>query len=906
MKKSKILLIGFAVVLCGAIGMVSSCTDYESDYVRDLQNRVDFLTDSVSGLDAAIVEEVNKLKQANAALQADINSKTDTARFAADSLRTEQLEALVNKIDGVLGMDVSDSSTVAEKISFLDSVQYCWASISAFDTLYKEKHGSDLEGLLAWHDSVTASVSKANQALLLAQQNETDLASLTSEFRTRAKQLSDSLSSVYDSLADLRELVNDTVKWVLDSAMNYAQKQRAELETIIVNGDNKVLDSLSNIIKDSIASLRQEMIDSAASVLAGAKAYTDQREQYLTGLLDGKADTASLNTIKKYSIQADSILKSRIDSLAGKTAALESDMSALKTRTDSIVSVLDSMGLKLDSIDNRLDSIEDVIDSITSVLSAVETSLSKFVTEIIVQDVENVLWNSFNTPFGIRSHVIIGTYGKNGNIATKFPATNPNNYVYADQFVDFSGINPSPLTIGAGEILVNVPAKIYLTVNPNTVDFDGVKVAMVNSQDVAAPGFDSLTLQKSDKVLKFFDMTRSVNNGFYEAVVNINPEKAAQSQPHVNTTALKNAAAALKNNWKSKKNILNLAETILSEFKNTSLEAYGIKSSWKDGFNVEHSVYSYYDIAALTYQPLSYEFAKGKVVKIGRKLPVLPDLKSWMAAHGLKLEPFAYDPVGGFPVSFAIRIPNFQNAKIQVQDNGTIIDASVHVPDNDPSRLSEAVITVDNIDLKVKANVSIIDSTTVQVVIPDSAMSPLIYQINNRVSGVFDEMNTMLTGAGDIVELAQDKLIDRINSYITRINNLIPDSIDVNMMVQPTIFFNNAAGSFSELSSVKSIPTSMSVGNTATMILSSYTAELLAPAYKKYIAVTNVWDLDGVTELPAAKNSANSAESFNSVLDGVSTFVPFTPSQKGIYEIAYSAIDYSGKIVTGKYYVKVK
>ncbi|MCQ2083192.1 MAG: hypothetical protein MJY58_01675 [Bacteroidaceae bacterium] len=815
MKKSRILMI--AAVFCGTIGMVSSCSDYESDYVRDLQNRVDYLTDSISGLDQAIKAEVAALQQAKIDLQNSINAKTDTTQ-------ARQMQNLIDQISNVLGVNLNDPTSVSEKTKLMDSLQYCLTSITAFDSLYSSKYGRNFDELILWHDSVIAAVAKAQEALLLSQ---------------KAYALAQNDSVRIDALAQ-----NDSVR---------------------------------------IDTLAQNIYARAQVVLDSAKSYTDNHARRLDSLLAGKADTASLNTVKMYSMKADSTLFALIDSISAKTAALELDIDTLKFK----------------------------IDSIETVLAAIETTLSKFVTGIIVQDVENIIWGSFNTPLGVRTNLIIGIFGQNGAYDSRFPAVNTINYVDASQFVNFSALNPSGvINIEGGEVLRSAAGKLYMTVNPNTVNFDGVKVALVNSQDAMAPGFDSLTLKKSDKVLTFFSGTRGsvVNNGFYEAEVEINPDKAAQSQPHVNTTALKNAAVALKNNWKSKRNILNLAETILSEVKNTQLEAYGIKSSWTDGFNVEHSVYSQYDIAALTYKPLSYSFAYGKVVDltaIKKKIPVLPDLQEWMAAHGFVLEPFAFDPITASAMSFQMTIPNVNKIKVDITDNGSSASGSLNVPDNDPGRLSEATIIIDSFQLKVAGKVTTQD-TTMTIEIPASMMQGVFDQVNASVGGMLDKVNSMLGQVDDVIDMAQSQLIDRINSYLTRIKNLIPDELDINMFVRPTIFFNNAAGSISELSGVKTVGSTMSLGKTATLILSSHTAELLAPAYKKYVAVTNVWNADGVTELPSAKSAANALADFNTVLDGDKILVNFTPSVKGIYEIAYSAIDYSGMIVTRKFYINVR
>lgn len=829
-----------AAVLCGTIGMVSSCSDYNSDYVRDLQNRADFLTDSVRGLDQAIKVQTQALEQAKIALnqakaelQTSVNSKADTTK-------TNQLQSLIDKIEGVLGVSLDNDASVAQKTALMSTLQSCLASISAYDTYYSTRFGGDYTKLMLWNDSVTNAVTTADQALLLAGQANT-LAGI-------AKSLSESDSVRIDSLA---------------------QQLGARVDT-----------------------LAQNIYARANAVLDSACSYADKNAAEFASLLAGKADTASLNTLKALSEQADQKLQGIIDSIAGAGAELNTGFDSLKSRVDSMEIKLNQIISALDSLSNRVDSIQN--------------SLASMVTGISVQTVENVLWGSFYTPFGINANIVYGNYGKvSGSCRLNFPTKNtPADYDHfvgeESQYVDFSSLNPKgAIRLTGGQALAGPAGKVYLTVNPIDVDFDGMKVVMVDSRGNIAPGFDSLTLKKSNALLTYGvgPVTRAASENYlYEAEVKINPAKAYLSQPSVNTTALKNAAVALKNNWKSVKNIANLAKTIATEI-NGSVIAYGVKCSYVDGFEKTRSLVSDYDMAAITFQPLSYSFAKGKVIEIGKRLPMLPNLEEWMASKGMALEHFTFDPITGSPMSFEIVIPDVNSIDVEITDNGSTASGTIN-PGLDPLSLEDATLSINGFDLRVTAKVTC-ENDTMRLEIPADMMQPILDQVNANVGGMLDKVNNIIDQINDIIGMTQEKLIDRINSYIERINNRIPDEIDINMFLQPTIFFSNGAGSLSELNSVKGFGSTMSQGATATLILSSYTAELLAPAYKKYVAVT-------AAPSTQAQNAANAQGNLNTVLDGNTLTVHFTPSEKGEYEIAYAAVDYSGNVAIRKFYIEVK
>lgn len=826
-----------AAVLCGTAGILSSCSDYNSDYVRDLQNRADFLTDSVRGLDQAIKVQTlaleQALNQAKTELQTSVNSKADTTK-------TNQLQSLIGKIEDVIGIDLGDSASVAQKTTLMNELQSCLASVQAYDTYFSTRFGGDYSNLMLWNDSVTTAVTTADKALLLAGQANT-LAGI-------AKSLSESDSVRIDSLA---------------------QQLGARVDT-----------------------LAQNIYARANAVLDSACSYADKNAAEFASLLAGKADTASLNTLKALSEQADQKLQGIIDSIAGAGAELNTSFDSLKSRVDSMEIKLNQIISALDSLSNRVDSIQN--------------SLASMVTGISVQTVENVLWGSFYTPFGIKANIIYGNYGSMaGSCSLNFPTKGtPADYGHfvgeESQFVDFSSLNPNgAIKLTGGQALAGPAGKVYLTVNPIDVDFDGMKVVMVDSRGNIAPGFDSLTLKKSNALLTYGvgPVTRSVSENYlYEAEVKINPAKAYLSQPSINTTALKNAAVALKNNWKSVKNIANLAKTIATEI-NGSVIAYGVKCSYVDGFDKTRSLVSDYDMAAITFQPLSYSFAKGKVIEIGKRLPMLPNLEEWMASKGMALDHFTFDPITGSPMSFEIVIPDVNSIDVQITDNGSTATGSI-IPGEDKTKLEDATLSINGFDLRVSATVTC-ENDTMRLEIPADMMQPILDQVNTNVGGMLDKVNNIIDQVNDVIGMSQEKLIDRINSYIERINNRIPDELDINMFLQPTIFFSNGAGSLSELNSVKGFGSTMSQGATATLILSSYTAELLAPAYKKYVAVT---------EAPSAsaKSAANASGNFNTVLDGNTLTVHFTPSEKGEYEIAYAAVDYSGKVAIRKFYIEVK
>jgi archaellum component FlaC len=186
-------------------------------------------------------------------------------------------------------------------------------------------------------------------------------------------------------------------------------------------------------------------------------------------------------------------------------------------------------------------------------------------------------------------------------------------------------------------------------------------------------------------------------------------------------------------------------------------------------------------------------------------------------------------------------------------------------------------------------------------------------QIDAVKENLSTSINTMMSG-----------YVTTLNSYISQINNVISNVTslisDPNSKLQPVLLYTTSSGASSYLSTSATLPTSVKVSGSGkqgvTFVATSYTGELLAPAYKKYIAVVNVTDPDGnsaqggnATCQKAADVANQEAQTnFNTVLDGGKRGVVFTTSDAYVgytYEIAYAAVDYSGNMVARRFYVKV-
>ena len=151
---------------------------------------------------------------------------------------------------------------------------------------------------------------------------------------------------------------------------------------------------------------------------------------------------------------------------------------------------------------------------------------------------------------------------------------------------------------------------------------------------------------------------------------------------------------------------------------------------------------------------------------------------------------------------------------------------------------------------------------------------------------------------------------DRLIGYLQKINGAITSVINsANSRFQPFMVASTDKG-MKFLSGSKNYPTRLT--KDIKFFATSQTMELIVPMARKHVAVTNVFKgdasaQDGNSDCKSKLTAANSGEKMNVVLDGNERVIELNGLASGyVYEIAYSALDFQGKIATRKYYVTVE
>lgn len=464
--------------------------------------------------------------------------------------------------------------------------------------------------------------------------------------------------------------------------------------------------------------------------------------------------------------------------------------------------------------------------------------------------------------------------------------------------------------ITKGEFLNNGDAgKIYITLNPNEIDPECITdLKLVDSQGNEAKGFKLGDIQTTDRVLTYGFTKAASANGFYE--VPVLATDPANDDFSLNKGELKEAAknviAKLQNPKESNLNLSQIATTLYRSVNN-QLKAYTVKASYvlydptqpvEKRFVVKSQVAPTYDMAAFAVKPLSFNTLKDnqKLKNLGLALDkyMLPTLSDKLGKFMDALD-FQIKNENGKQIKMYSMLSS-KNVRCWEEGNDVIISNS----NGETYTLKNTKIAKDlsswNLNTKVYKYVPEWGGYTYTDLAVGEYERLFVFEttdntIDELIGSINDQIGTQLQPVKDAITNAAtkwDNAITPVNNLLHKINAKIGN---VNQLLQPTLLYKSTkTNSWNTLSTLKGkLGTRMTGTGSTVLVATSWTGELLAPAYKKSVYVkgnpaeAKVTLMDGTTP---AKKFAGSTQK---------VLFTATPAAKGkSYTIVYEAVDYSG------------
>lgn len=553
--------------------------------------------------------------------------------------------------------------------------------------------------------------------------------------------------------------------------------------------------------------------------------------------------------------------------LQGQVNGVDSRVSALER-----LRLTDSIAAKkiTDALNQRLDSVHGSLNEVLNIL------LEQKLDGITVNATENPVTGYWNASFT----------GLNLKLASSFYG------VAAEGTDEWGGVIEPDSVLGKD----GNAGYLYVSLNPTEIDPFLVKVELVNSQGEPAKGFKLRDIDNTDKVLTFGTKAASVSaNGFYQVpVIASDPQNdGVEFDKGALAAAAKNVLNELRN---PKENDLDLSKIASALYKNIPvLTAYGVKAEYylynPDTKNLElkktvkHAV-SDYDIAAFAVKPVSYNFLKDNAT--------LDKLSDW-AVENFQL-PSLSSKLNKVIDAIKVELPS-STSKVEVATVLAATDVKV-VAENGKVNFykdgeTNPVASYDDATAVVEKVGEVVDNDHTQYIYKITskvdAVSNVLADLQNSINGQLEPIKNNINKVGDKWE----NVIAKVNPLLQKVSSKIGS---VNKFLQPTILYVDKNGNPNTLSTIGGRLATRFVGTGATTLYAtSWTAELLAPAYKKSISVLE----KGATV--TLTNGKSAAEPF----DGSFNKVIFNAENAGTYTIVYKAIDYSGVEVEKTFKVNV-
>ena len=999
-------------LLVAGVGMFNSCKDTDDDMRVEWQNA---LKNQEASLNEVINAQAAALAELSEKLAAIKSCECDGKGYQTEQQVLDAIKAALQNtsIDGDLYKSVVKILTAGGYTTTADVTAIIQQYITANPGLTREEVQAMIDA------AITAASITTDQV------NDIIAAYLTTNNYVTNDDVQSLINNSINSLATQQNLdnaiatLNAAIEAAKNAAIEAAKNAAYDSISVVVNNTNIAIaeaaaaaaaaQSTANDNKDAIAAIVDEMntlkvawgeklaqvTKDASDALALAKtdsARIDGMEEAYNGL-SAKLDSIDNANNDSHAAMIKSIdsLANEMDKFASKQAlrdvltiaeALNAEAIAYTKEVEArIAEKLGDLQDQYATLENRLTELEGKVETLKGqveenarAIAALNNFLNNMITNIIVQGTDNPAFGSFALPFGIQSNMLIAYYGNTENNVF-FPTTRTANYIYKESALtekdaEMLGASVESYKVRAGSVLLDDAegnaGRIFLTINPNTVNFEGSTFPLVNSQDEVS-GMKLGALKKSDYKLQF-GITRAADNGFYEATATVTEE-------NLESVRLKKD---IMNNLKAvAKDVLTPMEIdftdVASRFYNIfngMMDANGVKASWTENGNV-HNVYSTYNVAATAVKPLSYAFLYDMNLgdAVANRVPKLPQISPISEAvlyDLIDLDKINIELNLDFSeLNFTIgdinaSIPPFEITfeRIELDDLGNL-NSIVQIPvygieiiDGTPvlvvtgTESRTAVADKESLQAAIedeinkaldKAGQSMSEQMREQLDTSlneqlDDAVATIETRVNEFIQNEFETtLNGQLNGAiKDVMDQVLGQVtsgagnyIDQANGYIAKVNiwtnkfNVFMEKVEgylnrLNTKLQVTMLYQGADGQYHQFSNSKNMPTVFSGQGAAPLYLTSCSGEMLAPAVKKFVGVTNVFKGNtsaqkGNAECKAALDAVNQGWYFNKVIPGNRYGIAVENLKAGYtYEIFYSALDFQGKISARKFYVTVK
>ena len=712
-------------------------------------------------------------------------------------------------------------------------------------------------------DKATEIKSTADEALRLAQTNESKIGDLTGRVET--------LESKLSSLLDLSSKVEGLDREVQILKDQFASFKSCTCDLTTLNNNYEAL------------KLKQEEDRRRIEAIEQGKSDLDTELDRINTTLDGKVDQTTFEQLK--------------EKVEANNAVVESNKTDIENLRNTFANYVEKSYLTNNyytkgDVDNAIANASTALEDQISALEKKLTTQLNSLFNAMANEVTGIVVNRFYSP-------ILGSYKDMMGTEARFLGAY---YGYAEDNATIGNED-----ISADDLLLDDAkdnaGSIGVYINPANKDFSGLTFKIVDSQGNVTPFIATAT--KNDKV-EHYGYTRagaeSTTPNYYLLKVSIDPKRLDEVKNWTSSDveSLKGVAENILNKLKDRSNNLNLTEianTLYKTFNNRLTEYHlALEQELTDGTNKSLNVtIADKDFAATVIKPLSYKFLSGGINYDIKDIPTLESKGLYIDTSSLKWKDLNH--IADINQTVDVDVPDASTM--------TIDDKKVHITPHgelqwaDPNNktniedLKGVKVTVDDIKFDAGAVKYNTTKQVVTVTVKMAEFNKIIDQVNSQVGNMLGTVENLANKVNKFESAIDGNFINRVNNFIHKCNYYLDNA---NKFLQPTMFATDG-NNWVKLPTIANGATYVKMTNGKANVLllpTSYTLEYIAPAYKKYITVK---DPDGATV---------TGENIGKVISGNIHKAGFTATKEGVYTITYDAVDYTGgKAKTKTFFIKV-
>lgn len=750
------------------------------------------------------------------------------------------------KVAEVIAKQAKDISDLADKLKK--------------ETEKRESEDQVLKNLII--EKATEIKTTADEALRLAQTNESKIGDLTGRVETLEGQLS--------SLLDLSSKVDGLDREVQDLKTKFDSFRSCTCDFTTLNQNYEDLK-----LKQAEDRRRIEAIEQGKTTL-------DKQIGRINTTLNGKVDQTTFDELKDQVNRNQTTVdtyKNEVDNLRNKFADYVER------------SYLTSNYYTKDEVDNAITNASNALEGKISALETKLTTQLNSLFNAMANEVTGIVVNRFYSP-------ILGSYKDMMGTEARFLGAY---YGYAEKEAEIGGesINPDDLLLDDAK---DNAGSIGVYINPANKDFSGLTFKIVDSQGNVTPFIATAT--KNDKV-EHYGYTRagaeSTTPNYYLLKVSVDPNRLDEVKTWTSedVESLKGVAKNVLNKLKDRSNNLNLTEianTLYKTFNNRLTEYHlALEQELTDGTNKSMNVtIADKDFAATVIKPLAYNFLSGGINYDIKDIPTLESKGLYIDTSSLKWKDLNH--IADINQTVEVDVPDastmtIDGNKVHITANGELEWAD---PNNKTSidDLKGVKVTVNGITFDAGAVNYNTRKQAVTVTVSMAEFNKIIDQVNSQVGNMLGTVENLANKVNKFESAIDGNFINRVNNFIHKCNYYLDNA---NKFLQPAMFATDG-NNWVKLPTIASGATYVKMTNGKANVLllpTSYTLEYIAPAYKKYITVK---DPSGATV---------TGENIGKVISGNIHKAGFTATKEGVYTITYDAVDYTGGDVSKTFFIKV-